>query len=281
VENAKLGNDNVIMFREDSFIMPYIENADQDYLPDVFTLEFDCYFHEEENYQSYVVLFYDKLNQKRVDLSDLQIYWNSINLGRFKGYYPGISTSGNANMEGWRHVSIAFNIRSLKVYLDDTRILNIPNLGVNPAGISIYGSFNQYNGKSGYIKNIRLAKGGVKLYDRMLQDGKIITNGIRFDVGKATIRPESMGIINEIADLMKEHPEVSFSVEGHTDSDGDTEANQKLSEARAQAVKDMLVSMGIDEARLTTKGFGESNPIAANTTAEGKANNRRVEFVKQ
>jgi outer membrane protein OmpA-like peptidoglycan-associated protein len=90
-----------------------------------------------------------------------------------------------------------------------------------------------------------------------------------------------MGIINEIADLMKEHPEVNFSVEGHTDSDGETDANQKLSEARAQAVKDMLVSMGIDTGRLTTKGYGESSPIAANTTAEGKANNRRVEFVKQ
>ena len=213
VENARLGDDNVIMFREDSWIVPFLENSSQPYLPDVFTLEFDCYYHLDENFQSYTVSFYDKVNQKRVDIADLSVFWNRATQSRFEGWYPGISTSGNSKMEGWRHVSISFNKRALKVYLDDTRLLNIPNLQVKPVGISIHGPFNQYKGKHGYIKNIRLAKGGVKLYDRMLQDGKIIATGIRFDVGKASLRPESMGIINTIAEMMQEHPELKFSIE--------------------------------------------------------------------
>lgn len=280
VENAKLGGENVIMFREGSWIMPYLENADKPYLPEVFTLEFDCYFHEGENYQSYNVIFYDKLNQKHVDLPEIKIRWNKCNAGRFEGWYPGADNSSFAKMEGWRHVSISFNKRALKVYLDDTRLLNIPNLKERPIGISIWGPYMRSHEKTGYIKNIRLAKGGVKLYDRMLQDGKIIATGIRFDVGKTTIKPESMGIINNIAEMMKEHPELKFSIEGHTDSDGDLAVNQQLSEGRAEAVKNKLVSMGISPDRFATKGYGESNPIAGNNTAEGKANNRRVEFVK-
>ncbi|MFO7755407.1 MAG: OmpA family protein, partial [Bacteroidales bacterium] len=131
-----------------------------------------------------------------------------------------------------------------------------------------------------FVKNFRIAEGGVKYYDRFLQDGKIVSNGIRFDVGKATLRPESMGVLNEIYTMLEEHPDVSVSVEGHTDSDGDNELNQKLSEDRAETVMKQLVSMGISAGRLTSKGFGESKPVNTNATPEGKAENRRVEFVR-
>lgn len=89
-----------------------------------------------------------------------------------------------------------------------------------------------------------------------------------------------MGVINSIFQLMNDHPEVKFSVEGHTDSDGDDAFNQKLSEQRAETVVSTLIQMGIDSSRLTTKGWGESKPLSDNSTPEGKANNRRVEFVK-
>ena len=89
-----------------------------------------------------------------------------------------------------------------------------------------------------------------------------------------------MGVINEIATLMKEHPEVNFSVEGHTDSDGDDDLNQVLSQQRAETVVRTLKEMGVDGSRMTSKGWGESKPMDTNATAEGKANNRRVEFVK-
>jgi outer membrane protein OmpA-like peptidoglycan-associated protein len=114
-----------------------------------------------------------------------------------------------------------------------------------------------------------------------MQDGRIITNGIRFDVNKATIRPESMGVINSIYGLLKDHPEIKLGIEGHTDSDGDDAFNQKLSEQRAETVLNTLKNLGIDSNRMTSKGWGESKPLDSNATPEGKANNRRVEFVKK
>ena len=120
----------------------------------------------------------------------------------------------------------------------------------------------------------------MNLYERVVTDGKFITNGIRFDVGKATLRPESMGVINTIAKLLNEHKDLNFSIEGHTDSDGNESDNLKLSEERAEAVKSALTVSGISADRLTCKGFGESTPLDNNNTPEGKANNRRVEFIK-
>ena len=280
VENAQLGDENVIMFRDDSYIMPFLENAESAYLPEVFTLEFDCYFNLGENYQDYAVLFYDKLNQSPIEISELRIYWNKAIMSKFEGSYPGSSASSYSDIEGWRHISISFNKRSLKVYLDDTRLLNVPNLKIKPTGISIWGDFNRHIGKYSYIKNIRIAEGGVELYDKLMTDGKIVTTGIRFNVNKSTIKPESMGIINKIAELMNENSDVNFRIDGHTDSDGDEAFNQKLSEERAASVKNALVDLGIDASRLETKGFGESNPVDENSTPEGKANNRRVEFIK-
>lgn len=149
----------------------------------------------------------------------------------------------------------------------------------NPSGISL-NSYHANDNRRYYVKNFRIAEGGVKYYDKFLQDGKIVSNGIRFDVGKASLRPESMGVLNEIYKMLSEHPEVNVSIEGHTDSDGDNDLNQKLSEDRAKTVMNQLISMGLSADRLTSKGFGESEPINTNATPEGKAENRRVEFVK-
>jgi outer membrane protein OmpA-like peptidoglycan-associated protein len=181
--------------------------------------------------------------------------------------------------ERWAHIAVAYTNGKFKAYLDDTRLINIPRLDNNPTGITIY-SYHARDDQPIYIKNIRIAEGGVKYYDRVMEDGKIIANGIRFDVGKATLKPESMGIINEVVDLMKEHPDLRFSVEGHTDSDGDDAFNMELSDKRAESVKSTMISMGIAADRLESKGLGESMPITDNSSPEGKANNRRVEFVK-
>lgn len=117
------------------------------------------------------------------------------------------------------------------------------------------------------------------LYEQVVSKGKFTTRDINFDVGKSVIRPESFTIINKIATFMKEHPDVSFRIDGHTDSDGSEESNQKLSEDRAKAIRLALIKFGIRENRLDTKGFGESSPLVPNTTAENKALNRRVEFI--
>jgi outer membrane protein OmpA-like peptidoglycan-associated protein len=186
----------------------------------------------------------------------------------------------NLEKRRWIHVAIAYTNGKLKGYIDETRLINIPRLDFDPKGLSFH-SYHCRNDNLYYVKNIRIAEGGVKYYDRVLQEGKIIANGIRFDTGKATLKPESMGIINEITQLMKDHPELKFSVEGHTDSDGDDASNLVLSEERAKTVKNTFVELGISTDRLSTKGLGETAPMDTNDTPEGKANNRRVEFVKK
>jgi len=165
------------------------------------------------------------------------------------------------------------------VYLDDTRLINIPRLDFDPSGLTFH-AYHASDESLCYVKNIRIAKGGVKYYDRVMQDGKIIVNGIRFDVNKSTIKPESMGAINEIFTLLKNNPDLKFSIEGHTDSQGDDAFNMKLSEDRANAVRKKLIEMGISADRLSSKGWGESKPISNNASPEDMANNRRVEFVK-
>ena len=120
----------------------------------------------------------------------------------------------------------------------------------------------------------------MNMIDQIYKDGKFITHGILFDVNKSTIKPSSTGVLNQIAKLMKEHADLKFSIEGHTDSDGDETSNQTLSEQRAESVKKALTEVGIESSRLQTKGWGESKPIDNNDSPEGKANNRRVEFVK-
>ncbi|NWG28030.1 MAG: OmpA family protein [Ignavibacteriaceae bacterium] len=104
---------------------------------------------------------------------------------------------------------------------------------------------------------------------------------INFDSGKATIKKESMPVVEQIIEMMKQAPDIKLSVEGHTDSDGSNESNLKLSEARAKAVVEAITKGGIDAARLSSAGFGEEKPIADNSTEEGKAKNRRVELIKK
>mgnify|MGYP002410890397 FL=1 len=287
VENAAFGDQNVIYFKEaSSCIVPFFKEPEKDNLPNLFTIEFDCWF-EPEEYCQYLVDFWDHKNQSEsvIDIDALIINANHAGIhGLGEGFYPGFEEKGEITSGFWRHVAISFNTRALKVYLDDARVVNIPNLGINPEGLTICCDHMNSAGAQGinrFVRNVRIAEGAVKLYDKLIQDGKIVTNGIRFDVNKATIRPESMGIINEIAKLMKEHPEIIISVEGHTDSDGETAFNQSLSERRAEAVINEMVRFGIDDSRMTSKGFGESAPIDTNNTPEGKANNRRVEFVKK
>jgi outer membrane protein OmpA-like peptidoglycan-associated protein len=272
-EVAQVDGENVIYLRGGGpSIVPYLENSDQDYLPDIFTVEFDIYF----GYSYATMYLYDRKNQEnqRAEQDYMSIGWNYLETFGSKSMYPG-----EPQEKRWAHVAVAYTNGKFKAYLDDTRLINIPRLDNNPTGITLY-SYHARDDQPIYVKNIRIAEGGVKYYDRVLEDGKIIANGIRFDVGKASLKPESMGIINEVVDLMKEHSDLRFSVEGHTDSDGDDAFNMELSDKRAEAVKSTMISMGIAADRLESKGLGESMPITDNSSPEGKANNRRVEFVK-
>src|SRR5262245_13974977 len=104
---------------------------------------------------------------------------------------------------------------------------------------------------------------------------------INFDTGKADLKQDGVATVQEIATLLKSHPTLRLSVEGHTDNVGDAAANKKLSEARAKSVTSAIVASGIDAARLSASGFGQEKPVADNRNEEGRARNRRVELVKK
>ena len=279
--NAEIGNvdgENVIMFLSNqSYIIPYLKNSNEDYLPDVFTIELDVWFAKGQTTANRLWIYLCDKKNNRQKTERLVVMPHGLEFKDSSKPYPGTERLGWSNeTEGsWKHISMAYTKGKFKAYFNDTRLINVPHLEVNPSGITI-----EAGNDNMYIKNIRIAKGGVKYYDRVLSEGKIIVNGIKFDVNKATLKPESMGPINEIYQLMQKQSDLNFSVEGHTDADGGDDTNMTLSKARGKSVMNKLIEMGIAPNRLKSDGFGESKPIDNNNTPEGKANNRRVEFVK-
>ena len=211
-----------------------------------------------------------------------------IDFGNFSGKYnmgklmPETSEIYEDLCDKWVRVSISVTENSLRVYLNAQRVLNAPiksgklrNFHIEGDGVSI-----EENGSQLFVRQVRLAEGGIDPYKTLSIDGKIIARGINFESGKSTLKPESLGALNNIVQMMNAHPELKFEVSGHTDSDGNDASNLNLSTERAIVVKNKLISLGISGERLTTKGYGETKPISDNTTSEGKANNRRVEFLK-
>ena len=262
-------------------IMPLMKNQ-KNYLTEAFTLEFDFLGGSDEKsiYCDYII------HLKNIEGEDVA----TINLnGTASGwaYTSWITASGEqretrsaapAKEEEWNHVALSFNKRALKVYLNGSRIVNIPNCA-RPQYFTLQRSY--WADHRNLMTNVRLCKGAVPLYNRLITDGKIITYAITFDIGKANIKPESMTEINRIAQLMKDNGDLKFEVQGHTDNTGTVAGNQKLSEQRAQAIVNKLVEMGIAANRLSAKGMGQSAPLADNSTDEGRVKNRRVEFVKK
>jgi len=175
----------------------------------------------------------------------------------------------------WVHIAISSSKKHLVVYLDQYKMLDIPDCRLIPAKILVTG--NTSNDMKILFKNFRIAT-GIPSNTIELKAGKFITHAIHFDVNKSVLKAESMSVLNKIVVYMQQNPGVKFQIEGHTDSDGDDALNMKLSQARADAVKAQLIVMGIKPERLQAQGLGETKPLNPNTTPEQKANNRRVEF---
>ncbi len=183
------------------------------------------------------------------------------------------------------HVAIQVQKERFRMWINEEKLFDIPK------GVATGNIMNQLVFQVGYtnyaedqygvfINNIKVATGRPDTRHKLVEEGKFSTTGILFDFQSAVIRPESYAVIKEIAGALKES-DIKIKVIGHTSSDGDDKANLELSKKRAAAVKDMLIAeFGIDAGRVETEGKGETQPIADNKTKEGKAANRRVEFIR-
>ena len=183
------------------------------------------------------------------------------------------------------HVSVWRQNQRLRVYLNGQKIWDIPK-AFHPNGkynALTFGITDPYrDGDFFLLNNMRLAVGAPDTRNKLITEGKFVTRGILFDVNSDVVKAESYGTIKDIANVLKENAGVKVKIVGHTDSDGDDKTNLDLSKRRAASVKNALVNeFAIDESRIETDGKGESQPVDKSDTPVGKANNRRVEFIKQ
>lgn len=196
--------------------------------------------------------------------------------------YPGIeSTYGKV-----AHIAIQVQRERLRIWYNGDKLYELPK------GIAPEGAFNQLFFSLGsssyteqeqgvYISNIKMANGLADTRKNLLDKGSYSTTGILFDVNSAHIQPASSGVLNELAGILQENPDMKVKITGHTDADGNPAANKTLSINRANAIKEAFVkNYNISEDRLLTDGKGAGVPVASNTTVIGKAQNRRVEFTK-
>jgi outer membrane protein OmpA-like peptidoglycan-associated protein len=258
----------------------YIRLDQKGDMPEKFTVEFDAVFANigTTNYSNFYRLF----------LLDNE---KSFQPGKRPGvlFFSGrLNESANTRneldlAEGKPHrVQVSVNGTFVKAYVDQQRVINDPDGIKRPVKlIGVFmGTPNRMPSEKVMFTNFRVAEGGKEIKSALDTNGKIVTHGILFDTGRDVLKAESLPTLKMILGLLNGDPGLKFSIEGHTDNQGSGEINQPLSEKRAAAVRTWLAGKGIEEARMKTSGFGDSKPIDTNGTPEGRANNRRVEFVK-
>ena len=204
------------------------------------------------------------------------------------GVYTGkIEAAGPANGDFQNTVvraRIMADGKYSKVYINGVRVGNGPNADLGRSNKIQFWvpAYDRTSENVTLVGPFRIAAGGKKLYDALAEKGRVATQGIYFDTGSDAIRQESAPTLKEIGTMLKEHPELKLTIEGHTDNAGKAESNQVLSEKRAAAVRQYLVdNYQVDGSRLEAKGLGQTKPAGSNDTAEGRQQNRRVELVKR
>jgi outer membrane protein OmpA-like peptidoglycan-associated protein len=242
-----------------------------DVRPERFTMEFDYYIHSGE-----VWIYFGEDENIVLSFSNV----GGAGLSNSKAGVTARYSPPGSTDPGIRRARIMVDGSYAKVYLDDKRVLNVPNAGLERANrIQFYTDGDPTN--PSLFGNFRLGAGGRKLYDAIAAEGRVATQGIYFDTGSERIRPESTPTLKEIGAMLTDHPELKLTIEGHTDNVGSAESNQALSEKRAAAVRQFLIdSYQVDGARLQARGLGQTRPAGSNDTPEGRQNNRRVELVK-
>ena len=306
VETKTLDGVKAINLTDNAQVQPLIKEQGA-YLPEEFTIEYDFYYWPTNNVPGNDGIGINDLKLILAVTKDRSEFpGEGYDMGELTAFVLRHSVCENAEQsylfngnkegsfdysfkKGWNHVALSFNKRALKVYFNDKRVVNLPRVN-QPTWLCFQVPFEYIN--LTFIRNVVIAKGAVALYDRNAQDvsavekaiqetGKFVTNNILFDTGKATLKQESMIEIMKVADYMKKNPNVRFEVQGHTDNQGSDKINDPLSQQRAEAIVKALEGLGVDGFNLKAVGKGSHEPVADNSTEAGRAQNRRVVFVKR
>lgn len=280
-------------------------------MPENFTIEFDVF----NRYRSNNILAYNfiigksanprrDIGEENSDEASFKLTWAGCAAGlAYSVYEKGEKMGSNDDLSSKNLVcngddykepaTIRFSLwrqkNRLRVYLNEEKVLDIPQAFNSTLKYNVFKLGAKYmnysNGREQddqfMVTNLRYAIGAPDTRSKLITQGKFSTTGILFDVNSDKIKAGSYGTLKEIATVLKENATVNVKIIGHTDSDGDDKTNLALSQKRAAAVKQSLsTEFGIDASRMQTDGKGEAEPAEPNTTAQSKASNRRVEFIK-
>ena len=316
-EVASIDGKKYLSFTDDyNFVAPLMTNMES-YLPDVFTLEWDMFCSKGGEFGgSELEVIFMKQGSWNDRAGSVSFTYRSDNPDAYGSYRFEKANGANGEANGgfewnqikkfvkigqWNHFAVSFNQRAFKYYINGNRVINLPNAKAPERLLIWCGGNYKYKG----ITNVVLAAGAKDLYERqatylseevksapsasevsavekaIAETGKFVTNNILFDTGKATLKQESMIEIMRVAQYMKNNPTARFEVQGHTDNQGSDKINDPLSQQRAEAIVKALEGLGVDGFNLKAVGKGSHEPVADNGTEEGRAKNRRVEFIKK
>jgi OOP family OmpA-OmpF porin len=295
----------LMLTKQGKYIPEYIKS-----LPDNFTFEYDLISNDKFSYYSPALSIYFLTGKNGKEVFDGSFIPIDKRSGVKISLHPtsGLNNGGEGGTESFEngqsfmknhintmqfhsasgmrmtHVSIWRQKQRLRVYLNEEKIFDLPKAfpDVKNYNTALFEISGDMKADDRYLlSNIKFAAGLPDTRSKLLNEGKFVTTGILFDVNSDKIKPQSYGVLKDIANVLTENASINVNIIGHTDSDGNSGDNMTLSKKRAEAVKaSMVKDFGINASRLQTDGKGASQPIASNSTAEGKANNRRVEFLK-
>ena len=274
VEVKKLGEKFWLHARTESTVAPA-----QLKLTPQFTLELDCNLSTEGYSGRYRVDFIGKDKEE----------WASITLEPFSIFFSmstGLTSEKRVELKsGVHHLAVQADGGGFKVYMDHWQVLNIPKTGSFAATqIEVFmpGQGDEESDDLCMISNFCVAQGPVTLQNQLTASGKIVAYGIYFNAGKNAIRPESTPTLKQFAELLQADASLNFSIECHDNELPDQGDNVKLSQTRAEALKDWFVeNYRIPSDRLAIKGWGETRPLVEAGTVDGNKMNQRVEFIRK
>ena len=293
--------------KQGKFIPEYINK-----LPDNFTFEYDLAYNDKFSYYSPSLTLYFLTGKNDKEAFSGTFVQEGKRSGVKLDFHPtaGMASGGNVKIESFEngqsflknevnssgflhttgkgaglvHISIWRQKQRIRVYVDEEKVLDLPRAfpDIQLYSAALFEVWGDMKAQDKFlVGNLKLAAGAPDTRSKLITEGKFVTSGILFDVNSDRIKPESYGVLKDIAGTLTDNGAVKIRIIGHTDSDGNAADNLTLSKRRAESVKAALVSeFHIDGARMETDGKGASQPVDSNTNSVGKANNRRVEFIK-